>query len=97
MAPKKSMATTCARHLRNRATCVLRATLGDRFGLCIGAQRLRHGARRLGHVFVIGIARLVEKRPDLLVGKAIDQARLADNRFAVSPRPRRDPEAAARS
>ena len=62
----------------------LHATLGDRVRLRIGAQRLRQGAHVLGHVFVVGVARLVEERPDLLVRKAVDQPRLADHRFAAA-------------
>ena len=82
MAPKKSMETTWARRLRKRATCVRRSR--ERLGLCIGAQRLRHGTCVLGHVVVVGVARLVEERPDLLIRKAVDQACLTDDRFTAA-------------
>ena len=81
MAPKKSMETTCARRLRNRATCMRRSAIAS--GFALGAQ-LRQGAHVLGHVFVVGVARLVEERPDLLVRKAVDQPRLADDGFAAA-------------
>src|SRR5262249_57599882 len=62
----------------------LGANIGERRSLCVGTQRLRQSARVLDHLCVVGIAGLVEQRADLLVGEAVDQARLADEAFTPS-------------
>ena len=62
----------------------LRATLREHLGLCVAAQRLRHGTCVLGHVVVVGVARPVEKGPDILIRNAVDQACLTDHRFTAA-------------
>ena len=71
LAPKKSIATICA-ELRLQAR-----ELRLRLGRCSRTRRLGpecrcEGARLLGERFVVRVAGLVEQRPHLLIGKAVD-------------------------
>ena len=82
MAPKKSMETTWARRLRKRATWVRCSATAS--GFALGRSDLAKARASLATVFVVGVASLVEKRPDLLVREPVDQACLADDRFTAA-------------
>src|SRR4051794_1697893 len=62
----------------------LRLRLRALFGRCIVADRRGEGAHLLGERVVVGIARPIEQGADLLVGKTIDETRLADHRLAAA-------------
>ena len=82
MAPKKSTETTWARRLRKRATCVRRSASAS--GFALRRNDFATGTCVLGHVVVVGVARPVEERPDILIRNAVDQACLTDHRFTAA-------------
>ena len=79
-APKKSIAAIWASRAFRRASCaVSRAPLGRR----IVGKRHGESVELLGELLVILVPRSVEQGPDLLVGEALDEPGLADDRLAT--------------
>ena len=81
-APKKSIAVIWASRALRRASCAFASA--RRSGGAIVAERRGEGAELLGELLVILVARSVEQGPDLLVGEALDEPGLADDRLAAA-------------
>ena len=79
-APKKSIAATWASRAFRRASCAFASARRSGGGSSASAAA---SAELLGELLVILVPRSVEQGPDLLVGEALDEPGLADDRLAA--------------